>query len=128
MIDQPFFIEDRFYTDISDFLCSYDNEELFDEDDPEKLSKDIQEDWTQEIELTTLEPMFEVKPSDVDYMVDLLIENNEDRVGEDDNSEEIKKAILAGMDFDKINAAIPRLWYPNGQLVTITKQDLIDNI
>lgn len=126
MIDQRFYIDDRFYSDISDFIYSQDNDHIIDEDG--NLSSSIPDNWTQKVELTTLEPMFKLDADDIDHLVDAMIDRNEDRIGEYDNSDDVKKAILSGMDFDKINAAIPMLYYPNGTFDVLTKQDLIDCI
>ena len=120
-VSNPFFVEDQFHTDLSDWMMDNDIEELDD-------VNQFEEDWTQEIHPCSLQKMFDVDERDIEQLVDDLIDMNEDRIGENDNKDEIMAALKAGIDLEKINAAMPNLWYPDGSKDFITKQDLLDAI
>ena len=114
---ENFFYDDRFCSDISELM------DVFDIDD-ENLAE-LEDDWKVRVELTDLEPIFKV---DADILCQLLADANEDRLSEDfEQEEEIKKALKSCIDFDKLQAILPKMYYPNNKFVTITKQDLINN-
>lgn len=117
---QHFFVDDKFYTELGDLM-----DDLEIDDDS---IKDLPENWSHKVDLTTLAPMFELEPKRfVDDVIELLIDKHEDRSSEDgDEWDRLQKALSASIDFEKIKASIPKLYYINGKSYTITKQDLID--
>lgn len=115
-----FFLDDKFCSDLSDLMDAYD----WDEEDLQYLS----DDWKVEVMDSTLEKIFQFKMSD---LVGDIIERTdrwEERFPEEstDTFDALEKAIASGIDLEKINAAIPSLYYPADKSFTITKQDLID--
>lgn len=98
----------------------------FEQDDVEALP----DDFEQETELSTLEPVF--KNIEIEWLKDTLCEcmlyDFEERLPEDTEAieKEIKAAIEASIDLDKLNSMLPKLYYPNGTKGKITKQDLLD--
>jgi len=53
----------------------------------------------------------------------------EERLSEDgDEKEDIAKILNDNIDFDKINALMPKLWYPSDRKVIFTKAELIAEI
>ena len=65
-------------------------------------------------------------------MRESLANGNEDRFPEEDYGEklynQIKTALKAGIDIEKINALMPELYYPSGEFGVLTKQDLLDAV
>lgn len=117
---ENFFIEDRFYTELSDLI---DEMDLDDE-----MVQNLPDDWSIEVEDSNLEKMFVFKER---FVIDSIVERTdqwEDRFPEEPDrvNEKIEKAIKAGIDIDKINELLPSLYYPNGKKYTITKKDLIE--
>lgn len=117
---EHFFIEDRFYNDLGDYLdeCDIDEENV----------NGLEETWSVEVEGSNLEKIFTLTD---DYVADCVIEGTdrwEDRFPEDPEKtfEKIKKALKAGLDIKKINESLPSLYYPNGKKYTISKSDIID--
>lgn len=111
-----FFVEENFYTDLDD-LCHY-------------LSIDIEsinhlsEDWQLKVELSNLEPIFDVTP---ESLCQLLADANEERLSEDyDEEEKVLKALKECIDFDKLKEKLPNLYYPNNTFQTITKADIVN--
>ena len=118
---ENFFIDDKFYSDLSDLMDEMDIEE-------ENINE-LPDDWSEKIQLSKLEKMFVLKKSFVVDAINQQTDRWEDRYPEDPSGkllDEIEKAIESGIDVDKINSLIPELYYPTEEFVTITKQDLID--
>jgi DNA replication initiation complex subunit (GINS family) len=121
---ENFFIDEDFYTDIEDYLAYLE----FEQENVEALP----DNFEQETELSTLEPVCEI---DADWLFETIIEqiidNHEDRISADDGAlekveEKIKVALQASINIDKINEWMPKYYYPNGTKGKITKQDLLD--
>lgn len=115
-----FFIDEKFYSDgidelYEDVLADYEAEE------------EIPEDWEERIEYASLQKMLALTP---DFVVDAIFDATEDmqeeRMPEDFDIQEIKSAIRKGIDVDKMNEAMPKLYYPNGEFRTLTKSDLLN--
>lgn len=121
---ENFFIEDRFFSDLDDFLDWLDLS--FNEMDV----KDLEDNWTQKVGLTELQPMFQI---DTEFIVDSVMERTDkwdDRWPQDDDktADQVKTAIRVGIDVEVINKFIPKLYYPTGKFEVITKQDLLKYI
>jgi len=115
---ENFFYGDRFCYDLSDLV-----DILTDGDDLE----DIDDDWSIEVEESKLEKMFTM---DKDFIVKSIVDNTErwdDRFPEDDSQvfKDIRAAIEDAVDIDKLNTNLPSLYYPTGNKVCITKEDLV---
>jgi hypothetical protein len=117
---EPFFIEENFYSKVEDYLIDHELEK----DDVDKLP----DDWEIKVNDAELQPIFVLKE---DWVIDQIVENTdhfEERFPEDSDKifEDIKKAIKQSLDINKLNELLPKLWYPNGKEVSLTKQDLLD--
>lgn len=113
---ENFFVNDKFYPDLEEYLIDMDLEQ----EDIEALP----DDYTLEAEDTDHEPMFKLDSSE---LASILDEWHSERKSEDgDEWEEIKEALNKSVDFEKLNANIPCLHYPNGQALIITKSDLLE--
>jgi 5'-deoxynucleotidase YfbR-like HD superfamily hydrolase len=113
---ENFFYDDRFCGDLSYLM------DVFDIEEP----KNLKDDWTCEIELTELEPIFKV---DAKKLCQLLCNCNEERLGEEFDSkdeERLLKAITESCDFEKLKELLPKYYYPQSKFKVVTKQDLID--
>ena len=115
---ENFFIDDKFYNDLSDFADEYSEEEI------EAMADDTE--WT--AEGSDLELIFQL---DSDFVVDAIMEKTywfEDRFPEDSDKtdEQIKTAIRNAIDFTVLNESLPQLYYPNGEFFKITKADLVE--
>ena len=105
------FYNDNFYYDIKDLIeTCFDNNKL---DLPNEIT----------VELSTLESVFDVNVND---LAQLLADNNEDRlnINNNDEEEEIIKALNDSIDFNKLNSLLPLYNYPNDKFVKLTKEEL----
>lgn len=114
---ENFFIEDEFYSDLSDLIDREDCE-------PEELP----DDWSVEAIGTELEKIFELKE---DFIIDAILNKTDtwdERFPEEADRifEKIKVAVKQGLDVKKINDLLPSLYYPSNETWTITKNDLIE--
>jgi hypothetical protein len=117
---ENFFIDDKFFTDLTDFM----EERDIDENELHLLDGD----WSETAEHTELQKIFKL---DEKFILEHLMEATdtfEGRFPDDCDSvdKKIKQAIMSGIDIDKINSNLPELYYPSGEKFKITKQDLID--
>ena len=118
---ENFFIEDKFFSDLSDLMDDRDINE-------DELSQ-LKDDWHEDAEGTTLEPIITIDDKFItDLVDDYIYDANIERFPEDcDKSlSGIKKAIKEAIDIEKLKELMPKLYYPNGAKIKITKQDLID--
>ena len=115
---ENFFYDERFFSETTD-LVDY----LVDEGE---LNKDDTEDFVLEVDLATKEPILDIG---LDWLVETITECNAERFSEngiDDEIEQIKNALKESLDFDKFNAAMPKLHYPNHKTHRFTKADLLE--
>ena len=117
---ENFFHNDDFYHDVDNFLDQLEIDE--------KNVNDLPEDYTEEIEHTTEEKIFQV---DINIFIDAVMndcQSSEDRFPEDTEGidEQIKKAIIASIDIAKLNELLPSLHYMNGIKETFTKSDFVN--
>lgn len=120
---ENFFIEDRFYHDLTSFM---EDLELIEIEDIDELS----EDWEAQAQDTKLEKMFSMSK---DFAIDAIIQQTdkwEERFPEDSDIlfNQIKNAINQSIDIEKLNSLLPELYYPNGKMFKITKKDLLEYI
>jgi len=114
-MNEKFFIENDFYSEFTDFLDDY----QIDEDNVQ----DLPDDWEVKIELSDLEPIFDL---DAETLCKIISQCSEERLSEDENEEDkIIKALEKCVDFEKLKKELPKLYYPNWEYETITKADLL---
>lgn len=114
---QYFFIDEDFYSDLGDLI-----------DRRDYVLKELDDDWSIEVDLSKLEKIFTLKE---DFVIDAIMEKTEvweDRFPEESESayEKVKNAIRQSIDFKKLNELMPSLYYPNDETCIITKADLIE--
>ena len=109
--------DDEFMSDIGDLLSHLELEE----EDVIALP----DDYNVTCENTDLEPMFVFNH---DRFVDFLSDIYADRFPEESDSTftKIESAIKQSFDIEKFNSLIPQLYYPNGKMFTVTKNDLLE--
>lgn len=109
---QNFFYDDKFYKDLESFI---ERENLT------GIICQLDDNQTWECMGTQLENYAHI---DADFIVDAI---DEERKTEDgDELIDIKELLNKYCDFDKINAAMPKAYYPSESEFTITKADLVD--
>lgn len=121
---ENFFYNENFHLDLDSLLCDLG---LYEEKDVQELP----DDWSINIQMATLEPVCQLNGDElieviIDYIEDTFIE----RFPEDSDKtfDKIKQALIHGVYTNEINEAMPRLYYPNQEFQTITKQDLLEYI
>ena len=117
---ENFFLEDRFYGDLDDYI-----NDCFPEDGD---IDELPDDWSIRVQESKLEPMFQLTKPEVAHIVGQYIwDTHDDRFNPDDDGtdEEITEALEVCFDAEKFNTLVPKLYYPAGY-ATITKQDLLD--
>ena len=113
---EHFFHEDTFCSDLEDLANVFD---IYEDN-----VNELKDDWQVRVELSDLEPIFNV---DADNLCQLLADANEDRLSEDfDEEAKVLKALKETIDFEKLKEALPKLYYPNNKFETITKADLVE--
>jgi hypothetical protein len=115
---ENFFYNDNFYSDMESFIHeNFDDESEITELDDDKLFL---------CKGSKLEPILKLSAEWIAERID------DERFSENNNENEVEKImkVLSGnIDFDKINALLPKLYYENYKdKFTITKQDLLDQI
>lgn len=112
---ENFFYDDKFCEDPSDLA------ELLDID--EDNVNELPDDWKVRVELTKLEPIFNI---DADDLCQMLCDCNEERLPEDFEETKTLNALKESIDFDKLRSLLPKLYYANAKFEFITKSDLIN--
>ena len=114
-----FFIDDTFYADIENYLMYND---LTIED-----IQELPEDYTLEVEETTLEQMFQFEIEGIKNAVMEMTNRWEDRFPSDSArvEQKIRNAIFKSVDLGKLNSMIPSLYYPNGKKIKVNKHVLL---
>ena len=117
---EHFFIEDRFYSDLDDYI-----NDCFPEDG---AVESLEDDWSIRVQESKLEPMFQIKREVIEYVLAQHFDDQfYDRYPLDDDQalDDILEAIEKSFDVEKFNSLVPKLYYPT-TFATITKQDLLD--
>ncbi len=113
---ENFFYYDSFCMDLDKLadLCDIDEDNV----------NDLKDDWQVKVELSDLEPIFNV---DAENLCQLLADANEDRLSVDfDEEKKVLKALKETIDFDKLQDALPKLYYPNNKFKSITKSNMVE--
>ncbi len=107
---ENFFYEDKFYSDIEEFMIDLEIDEESIESMPDfyKCRK------------SSLEPIFKL---DADWIMERI---DEERCSEDGNELEKIEKLLKEVDFSKFNDNCPKLYYPTREKFEITKADLYE--
>ena len=103
---ENFFYNDRFHMDFDTLI-----EDVEDNEDCE--IKDLPDIWSISVELTKLEPVHKFGLRDIDILIDNVYEDRLTEEGEELGT--IRKILIENINFEKINSAIPTLYYPTGQ-------------
>lgn len=114
---ENFFEDGNFYTDLEDFMYR-----IFDGE--EEQIKELDDDTVFNCKGSKLEPILLLSAEWITERIDddRFSENNSD-----DEYEKTTKILNANIDYEKINALIPKLYYENYRdKFTITKQDLLN--
>lgn len=119
-----FFYEDKFISDVEDLLYELN----LDENDDDSDIKNLPDDWSVVCEESKHEKMFQFKIDDVVSDIISHTDRFEERFPEESERvfKELEVAVKNGIDIDKINSEIPKLYYPSGVSFTITKNDLLE--
>ena len=105
------YYNENFYDELSDLVADLDLE-MFKEGD------------TITVEDCDLEPIGVLSS---ELLLDFLTDKWEDRQSEDgDEWIKVEKLIKENIDFYKINALLPKLWYPNGKEITFTYEQIME--
>lgn len=111
-----FFYGEYFFGDLDDLLFHLDA----------TTKEDIEnypDDFKLEVELGVEEPFVQLSSK---YIIDVVADKEEERLSEScDELSKLQEILDGNIDFDKINALIPRLYYADRTAV-ITKQCLLD--
>ena len=116
---EHFFIEDRFYSDLDDYI-----NDCFPEDG---AVEELEDDWSIRVQESKLEPMFQTNRADVhDVLLNFFYDTYDTRFSEDSESQEedLSRALKASFDVALFNSLVPKLYYPT-TFTTITKKDLL---
>jgi len=111
--------EDVFCSDIGDLLSHL---EIDEEDVPNSLD----DDWTADIAITKIEPLYMLDANKLD---EILASVFDERFPDDWSvgfEKQILNAIKESVDFDKLKSLLPQMCYPSGEIETVTKKDLIE--
>lgn len=119
MPTKNFCVDHWFFKRLNDFLMSQ-----LDMDNLCEIQY-LSDEWSCEFQLTSKKPVFQLTFKELKEW--LSRKCGYDRWPKDLGNEIIDEALKQSIDIDKLNALIPKLWYPNGKFVTVTKQDLIDH-
>ena len=115
---ENFFANENFYKTIEELV-----EDMFN-DDHETINN-LPDDYNIKVEMSNLEPIFNINAQ---YLVNILCDNNEERLGDLDDFSSILEAFNKSVDFDMLKVSLPKYNYPNNIFKIITKQDLLDSL
>ncbi len=114
---ENFFYDDHFCSGLEDLAVHLDF----------YSAEDIPEGWSCEVALAVGEPIFQLTANDLQG---ILCDVYSERMPEESDyvDEQILQAIKASIDFEKLNAAIPTIYYLNSKSTdaTITREDMLD--
>lgn len=106
-------IDDNFFDEIQDIAEHFGYEFL--------IQQPV--DFTMEAYECDLEFIIQLDGESISECID------DERLSEDgDEKEDVAKMLDANIDFDKINALMPKLWYPSNRKIVLTRDELINEI
>lgn len=109
-------IEDLYFNDIDDVI----DHVIYTE---EKELEELPDDYTIEVGCCDLEPIFQL---DSQKLYEILFDVFEERSSEyGDEWDKVEPILKKHIDFESLNKDIPSLWFPNGEVETFTKAQLI---
>lgn len=115
---ENFFYNNDFYSDLESFI-----HEIFEDEDE---IQELEDDKEFLCKGSTLEPILLLSAEWITNRID------DDRFSENNSDDECEKAtkiLDANIDYEKINALMPKLYYENYRdRFTITKQDLLNTL
>ena len=113
---EKFYIGDRFFNDIGDYVefLGLDEEEI----------ENLPNDWEEEIELSEKKPFCQI---DSTYLYEKLMEDfidNEDIVNDTTFEKNLKILLGSYIDFKSLNEKMLPLYFPTNKKYTLKKEDL----
>lgn len=109
-MEHGFFIDDKYYSEISDFAETFSEQEINEMDEDERFGADIAKE----------ESVFQLS-------ADWILGRFEERFSEEgDDYAQTRKILEDNIDFAKINSLLPKLFFATRERVIITKQDLLN--
>ena len=105
------YYNENFYHELSDLVADIDFEEMKPGD-------------TITVEACDLDPIGKL---DAESLTEWIMDQWEDRQSEDGYEyEKLEKVLRENIDFEKLNAAMPKLYYPNGKETIHTYEQLLE--
>jgi len=124
---ENFFVDSDFYETVADFT------EYLDLVDSEMAENDLEDEVSYEAFTSTKEPILKYTKDKLfkhigAELIGALYDRNEDRYPEEpeDVEKEILKAFKESFDIEKFNSLLPKLFYPNGKKVNVTKANIVE--
>ena len=115
---ETFFYGEDYCSDLDSLLGLLDLEE--DE------IRQLPDDWSIECDEAELQPILKLTASD---LARIVCDSYEERISEDGNDfDDLATVFKKCIDFEKLNAEIPRYYYRTGKVFYITKADLMEYI
>jgi hypothetical protein len=104
---------DNYYEELSDLVSDIDTDVMKEGD-------------TIEVEDCDLEPIGQLN---AESLTEWIMDQWEDRQSEDGlEYEKVEKVLTENIDLDKINALLPKLWYPNGKQIVFTYEQIMNEV
>ena len=115
---ENFFVDEKFFSDTNEYLIY-----LLEDQYEVEIVEELPDDFNETIRFGELERIVEFTPDDI---IQCCI--SDDRFPEDDDKlySEIEVLLRKYVDFDKLNAEIPKLYYTTSEKMQITNADLIE--
>lgn len=109
-------IEDRYYNDINEII-----DDIIDWEGKELV--ELPDDYTIEVGLCTLEPIFQLNS---EKLQEILLDVYQERSSEEGEEwDKLEWILQKHINFEELNRDIPKLWFPTGKTETFTKDELI---
>lgn len=109
-------IDDRFYNDINEVI-----DDIIDWEDKEL--EELPDDYAIEVGCCDLKPIFQLDSEKLkEILFDVFIDNSSE---DGEEWDKVESVLQKHIDFEVLNNDIPKLWFPNGETETFTKDELI---
>lgn len=114
-INEAFHIDEDYYCDMDQFVCTFDEQEI----------RDLDDDWAVEAYECESQPIHIFTPESI---INTINEERYSESGAEEEYEKIIKALKEAVDFEKLNSLVPSLNYGTCKKFLITKHDLLEYI
>jgi len=122
-----FFVDSDFYETVADFT------NYLDLPDSEFAKNELEDEISYQAFTSTKEPILNYTKDRLfkhigQEIIGALYDRNEDRYPEEpeDVEKKILKAFKESFDIEKFNSLLPKMFYPNGKKVNITKANIVE--